>query len=287
MLARSLFLFLFIISTFQSRIYSQIENKPAMRDFYVLTIPKSGSFLVQKLLVLLTKKTYVNPHVFFPAMDAFRFHDYYPDVYIPKEKADSFFAKIKKINQFSLAHFNFAETAYHFSLRHPEYVKILQIRDLRDACVSCAFHMANSIQEEIGPSTFDEKLLFVITMGDRPTWQQILNIYKNAHTALEWINDKNVVISRFENLVGVKGGSTLESQQKQIIEIANSLNIAINQEKIDYITNNLFGLSQGIGTPTFREGKIGSWQKYFKEEHKIAFKKHFGKLQVAFGYSLE
>jgi len=65
----------------------------------------------------------------------------------------------------------------------------------------------------------------------------------------------------------------------EIIAIARHLGQQINRQEAMCIADQLFG-----GTATFHEGKIGSWKKYFKERHKIAFKKIAGQLLIDLGY---
>lgn len=84
------------------------------------------------------------------------------------------------------------------------------------------------------------------------------------------------------------GGGSIEAQVEQISKIANSLNVRLTPSRLNEIVENLFGNVKGPHTPsTFREGKLGSWQQYFNEEHKKVFKEVFGDLQLSLGYSLD
>lgn len=254
-------------------------------DFYVLTIPKSGSHLILKMLTMLTNKTHVFAGLVFSQLNAFTFSEEDPLAYISDEEMGNAFATWKRAHQFPLAHFNFSESFHQFSLLHPQYVKIIQIRDLRDVCLSCAHQHAEQIEDEIGPCTFDEKLLFVITLSDKPTKHPYLRIEKNARLAVKYMEDPNTLVCRFENLVGLNGGGNREDQIRQIEEIARGLNIEVQSSQIDWIVENLFGTATGPQIlSTFREGKIGSWKNYFKDEHIKAFNEVFGDLQTALGY---
>jgi len=64
-------------------------------------------------------------------------------------------------------------------------------------------------------------------------------------------------------------------------ELANCLGIELSQEKLDYITKNLFG-----GAGTFRKGQIGSWKDFFSKEQLCLFNQKWGIFQKALGYSL-
>lgn len=280
--------FIFIVFTVQLITpFCWSDHNSESNDFYVLTIPKSGSHLILKMLNMLTNKTYVPAAFTFPNLHGFTFGDESPNAFIPEKELEDTFAFWKQSNCFALAHFNFAESFYNFSLKHPEYVKIIQIRDLRDVCVSSAFFNSNEIENEIGPCSFDEKLMFVINLGNKPLKNQIHRIEKNARIAAKWSKDPTVIVSRFEDLVGTQGGGNSDIQKNQIIKIANCLNIPLDPLKLQLIAYNLFGKEKGPKlSVTFREGKTGSWKKYFKEEHKEAFIQTMGDVQTQLGYPL-
>jgi hypothetical protein len=285
----SIFIFQFAFLSFFYRCEgAESQDVVKCKDFFVLTIPKSGSHLILKMLTMLTNKKHVFPGLLFPQLHAFTFIDENPDAYVSDEEMEAAFATWKKDNVYPLAHFNFSENFQTFASKHPEYVKIIQIRDLRDACVACVCHQEQAIEQEIGPCNFDQKLMFIITLGDKPTKNSFLRIEKNARRAVEWIKDPDTVVCRFEDLVGKKGGGSVEAQRQQIVEIANHLNIDLSNQQLDWIVDNLFGVQTGPQIPsTFREGKVGSWRQYFSEEHKEAFREHFEELQLQLGYSLD
>jgi hypothetical protein len=262
-----------------------IENEKA--DFFVLTVPKSGSHLILKMLHMLTAKTHVNNYAVLKPINAFNFREDDPSIHISSTRIEKAFLNWKTNNLFPLFHFNIAEDFHNFWLKHPNYVKIIQIRDLRDACVSCVFHQSEDIEKEIGPCTFDQKLLHVISLGSQPTKNNLLRLKKYAQIAVQWMQDPETVVCRFENLVGQKGGGSRTAQKEEIIAVANSLGIQLNTARLNWISNNLFGIKSGPKIPsTYREGKIGSWREYFNEEHKRAFEEHLGEVQINLGYDL-
>lgn len=257
------------------------------KDFYVLTVPKSGTFLLIKTLQMLTNKSQVDMNWAFPGrIDAFRFiGDGDANLTFPElELAACYFFSL---NQYPIGHFQFADLFEQFSLLHPQYAKIIMIRDLRDACVSEVFFQWNELRDEIGSDDFDAKLMYVITMGNTVPRNGLLNLYRNAEKAVEWLN-KDAIVCRFEDLVGPEGGGTRQAQEQQIIKIALGLQVPLWPVHLEWICDNLFGKDKGPNLPTnFREGQIGSWKKYFKKEHVEAFREHMGALQVALGYSLD
>ncbi|MBA2367864.1 MAG: hypothetical protein H0V82_02430 [Candidatus Protochlamydia sp.] len=262
-----------------------IENVKS--DFLVLTVPKSGTHLIMKMLHMLTAKTHANNYALFNPITAFNFREDDPSIHISSELVERAFLIWKRSNVFPIFHFNMAEDFHLFWLNHPNYVKIIQIRDLRDVYVSCVFHQLENIEKEIGPCTFDQKLLYLICLDNKPTKNNIIRLKKNAEIAVEWMQDPETIVCRFEHLAGEKGGGSLTAQREQIITIANSLNINLNSAQLNWITNNLFGTETGPPLlSTYREGKIGSWRNYFTDEHKRAFEEHLGEIQLNLGYGL-
>jgi hypothetical protein len=113
----------------------------------------------------------------------------------------------------------------------------------------------------------------------RVGWKDIGNVFELYNSFMPWVfNDKFLSI-RFEDLVGPNGGGTLESQQKTIYEIADFIGVRVDEKRITDVVNDIFG-----GTPTFNEGQIDGWKKYFTDEHKKAFKKVAGRLLIDLGY---
>ena len=255
--------------------------------FFVLTVPKAGSFLIMKLLVMLTNQNPAPCMIEFPQLGGFFFPEDGSEHQIMQEELEFFCDKWKNENSFSLAHFNFSNPFFLFSIKHPEYIKILQIRDLRDTLVSCAFFQSKEIEEETGFTVFDDMLMYLIRKNKTFPSPKIINIYRHAKNALEWVKEPNVFVCRFEDIVGVKGGGNLEIQQKNIVMLANLLNISLTQVELNEISNDLFGIDKGYGM-TFREGKIGSWKQFFKEEHIKAFEEEgWVDLQLGLGYPLD
>lgn len=70
-----------------------------------------------------------------------------------------------------------------------------------------------------------------------------------------WLNNKDTLVVRFEDLVGDKGGGDDEVQRSTIVSILSFLGIAKTNGEIKEIQTHLFG-----GTLTFREGQINAWQ---------------------------
>lgn len=274
---------------FKEPLKSIQARQEKLKDFYVLTIPKSGSFLILKLLSMLTNRTTAAPMQDFPQLGGYTFPGDHPNASISEEELDEKFHLWKKFNRFALAHCNLAEPFTHFSQTHPEYVKILHVRDLRDTLISCLFFQKPLIENAIGSSSIGEMLLYLIREMKKSSFPHcIMNIYRQAEQAAILMDDPEFVVTRFENLVGEKGGGTIEKQRQDVQVIAEALNVELTAEKEEWILSDLFGVQNGPSIKmTFREGRIGRWKDYFKEEHRVEFEKEWGDLQLALGYDLD
>lgn len=86
-----------------------------------------------------------------------------------------------------------------------------------------------------------------------------------------------VLVVRFEDLVGPKGGGSRERQLIAIERVTRWLGV----ENVDYavVAEQLFG-----GTPTFRKGRIGSWREEFTSQVKDEFTNVVGPRLEQWGY---
>ncbi len=275
-------LFLLLIHFLNGEDLSSQKKIDNEKEFFVLTIPKSGTHLIMKMILMLTGKMYTPGWALVPQLNVFDFGQ------INGKEMEDVFLKAKNLNRYLIAHTNFVEGCELVSNKYSEYVKILLIRDLRDICISCVFHQEEAIQKEIGSSNFNEQLMFIITLGDKETKEKIFHLKKYAQLAARWRKDPQMITCRFEHLIGEKGGGSLNAQLNEIQTIAKSLNLFIEIDKLKEISRNLFGMNKGPDIhSSFREGKIGWWRAYFNEDHQKAFEKEMGDLQLSLGYTLE
>lgn len=267
-------------------IASAFPNIP--KDFYVLTIPKSGTFLLTKALVMLTGRQPVYPITEVPQASPYEFHTHsFEELKQITDALEIAMHGWKNKNFFSLVHVNCTQYFAPFSVKYPEYIPIINIRDLRDVLVSEVFFHWDQLEQEIGPSTFEEKLLFLISLGENTTNQIIFNIYKYAKIATDWLEDPTALFIRFEELVGERGGGDNQKQNLTLRRLAAALQIDLSEKELKKLTSKLFGDKSGPPISfTFREGKIGSWRTYFTPKVEQAFIEHIGSFQQALGYPL-
>lgn len=270
----------FDIQALRKRPDPQLQDVQSdIKDFYLITVPKSGSNLAVKLLTMLTGRE--GTHMFH-VMSRF--------AHMSQRDFEIELKKCKKYNQFAWHHTgsfyrkgcNVSGLFAGFSLKHPEYVKFFIIRDLRDVFVSLVSFLDKNmpyvwVHHQLSINTpFDEKLTTCI--------KYLLN--SDIEQSLYWLNDPDTVVLRFEELVGPSGGGTLQEQQETIITCANALGLELTEEKMQYITDNLFGNDSGPSSFTFNKGQIGRWKDCYTEEQKSLFNELWGSYQQAFGYPL-
>lgn len=162
-------------------------------------------------------------------------------------------------------------------------------RDPRDQIIS----MANWIYKNPGArptyARMDmDSLLLELIKRNGPIYSILFDgeEIKNARSIADfyalympWKQQPRVYTTTFEALVGPLGGGDAEKQLTEIMNIAAHIGTPISRKQARSVANRLFGNSF-----TFHEGQIGSWKKYFKEEHKKAFKKVAGQLLIDLSY---
>lgn len=269
-------------------LYCLFPSLEAQHPFFLLSIPKCGTRIVEKMLHMLAQKHPIDPAWFLKGVGGYHFYEDVPNV---DKEADylKFLNLMKRMaanNEFAVAHFNFSDFFLQFSENNPNYRAIIIVRDLRDACVSLVYYQWKEIEAAIGPSTFEEKLKWVIRGDYGVTKYSILNIRKNAREALKWKGNSHAYFIRFEDIVGPEGGGCYSAQLKTVTNVANFLGIRLCQYDLAVISHNLFGYrGPTLLNNTFRSGQIGSWKSHFDKSTEHTFKKYLGKYQNAFGYS--
>ncbi len=151
---------------------------------------------------------------------------------------------------------------------------VIIIRDSRDQLVAMARIM--------GQKNIIEKINLLLQSYRVPgNWYRpnASTIYDYYNLYIPWTYEPNIYATHYELLVGPQGGRSKSAQLKEIYNIANHLEIQINEEMAENIAKNVYG-----GTVTFRVGQIGSWKKYFNEEHKKVFKAVAGQLLIDLEY---
>lgn len=258
--------------------------------FFLLTIPKSGTHLIWKTMMMMVGRQQAHPGRLYPQLGPFTFPEDVPgmdfnQVVFNQYMHDAWYKECK----FGMAHFNFSYLFQGFAQNNRNFKPLLFVRDLRDVCISLVYFQWSDIERIIGPSTLQQKLMWVITRAHDPTSTKILHIGKNAREAAMWSRRPEAVVIKYEDLVGPEGGGTKQAQIEALAKISNAINYPLDWTQLVYLANNIYGnKGMPMQSSTFRDGKIGKWKVYFSSSKlKKAFKKHLGDYQVALGYTVE
>lgn len=208
------------------------------------------------------------------------------------------------VHQFYIT--NSAEHKYLYQLHKAianNYKVILIVRDPRDILISTLFYIEKkqfykdwgkapvlslppqyaSEFESMWINFSDEERLSLIINGAAPHPLSAFKVDVKATTFLFYIRNtfksKNLLITRFENLVGSKGGGSDSLQEKEIQKIARFINVPLSEKQIGSVANELFGASH-----TFRKGQIGSWKQHLTPELIKQFKYIYQKDLEILGY---
>lgn len=269
LMSLSLFCMMAFVSLFSS---TSVEAVYKPKEFYVLGIPKAGTSLASKLLMLITEREAINP-----VKDGLELNE------LERSALEIHFTKWKKANQFPVAHFSKGARAFDdYSEVNPDIVRFLVIRDLRDALVSCVYQNWAELESMMEGTNFSQKLWFLLNARGNP-----FDMMPDVEEAIARLKKNNVIVLRFEDLVGEQGGSTREIQQKTVLNVVNALGTHLKKGQFHRVVSSLWGNESELKSPTFREGKIGSWKNHFEKHHLEAFERNWGGLQKALGYPVK
>ena len=244
------------ISSIQAQ--GQLASHKAIEPVFIITLPKSGTNMLQKLLHLIygiePNSRCNSPY------DHWNIQDFSLPIHShPYSYFDRF---IKENNK-----------------------KILLVRDIRDVFVSLYFHFESvngvpSSNPNYPQLSKDEKIKFLI-VTDEPYFG--MKFYTDQ--VLKWSrHPETLVITlviKFEDLVGLYGRGSIEAQTQTIQTICNYLNIQRSEYQILYISYRLFG-----NTSTFRKGQIGDWKNHLNQEHLELIAKYYSDWMKELGYAL-
>lgn len=232
-----------------------------LKNTVVLTIPKSGTHLIQKAI-----KKIAHQKIHWIGGDS-------------RSILYGFAPEIVDQSQFSLHHLF---EHFNFLLEDQEkYNKVILIRDPRDVIVSHAHWLEEGILfapkeyiKKVRAFSWDEKIREMILLPDAYYGTRYF-----VRNALKWMRDPYVFICRFEDLIGAEGGGSAERQKKVLIALASHIGYTLSEERAEHIGAALFGDSY-----TFYKGQIGTWKEAFNEENKELFKQILGQELIDLGY---
>lgn len=235
------------------------------RKIVVYTIPKTGTHLLCKCITLLTDKKFIWRGNGVTGCILRKYLEELGD------------------NQFLVIHRGYS-VEDEAILNEYDTINFFLYRDPRDQIISYIFFTHKKIQmfDEVLHSVINHNLnfahfLFPHKYANHDTW--LKNIDEMYRYFLPWKLGPNFCSVCFENLVGPQGGGSRDLQIKEILKIAQHLDLVFDEQVLKDFADQLFGASL-----TFRKGQIGSWKEYFKEEHKQLFKEIAGQLLIDLAY---
>lgn len=235
----------------------------------VLTVPKSGTHLLHKLLFLLTEEKRT-PYAIAIKLASPRLEN------LPlKEKVIR--ARWSR-SEYISSHFDCPEAIEELLLQRKELKSLIMLRDPRDVLVSLVNWVSEPIKNhyfgcigmDLGTfqnADFNQKLASSITNTKRVSMQA------QVSAALNFSRKPNTCVVLFENLVGLAGGGSDDLQIKEINKVVQFLGLSLSLNEIKEVGKKLFG-----GTNTFRKGQIGAHKNSFNHEHNVLYKNLFGSL---------
>ena len=284
----SFFIFLLFFSfflTLPSEAFSFSSDLSHTPPFGIITGHKSGSHLIMKCVELLQDRTRCLVREEIKQLSNFnKFH--YPN----KKNIEIKMHKLIDDSQYFEDHAQISSIVKVFSKKHPEFPWIVGIRDLRDAIVSQTYYFWEKLEQSFEARTLEEKITFLLNKKIIGRRKNIPSIYHHAKNVLKLLNLPNVLVIRFEDLVGSKGGGNDLIQAQTITKIAAHIGASLPENKLKAIQSVLFGDTVFLSTmtdTTFRSGKIGSWRNCLTPTHIKYFNKHYAHLQKSLGYTLD
>ncbi|KAG6559630.1 hypothetical protein RHABOEDO_000292 [Candidatus Rhabdochlamydia oedothoracis] len=217
-------------------------------DLAILTIPKSGTHLLEKSLGLITRQEFKLGQTVLINGKLVLFNHLWPEMN----------SVIYNQNKF----------------------KVILFRDPRDALISQMFWME---KQKTWPGATKNQIDAFLSMPEYEKINFLIDIpvgmFYYFNLCSELLDDSQVIAFRFEDLVGPEGGGCRLRQEETLKKLALILGQAITTNEITEIALQLFG-----NTKTFRKGQIDIWKQYFSDEHKSLFKKKMGEYLIKLGY---
>jgi hypothetical protein len=161
-------------------------------------------------------------------------------------------------------------------LQQLKFKHIAIIRDPRDVLVSFihyAQRAGGSLRADLMSLSKDKQIAFALEGGFAPISGIKVTGIKNAfRSIMDWKQTNNLLLLRFEDLVGAKGGGLYDKQYKVVKEICSYLEINADENIVTRVCADAFDNH----SPTFRKGQIGSWKNELTLEQSISFSQRYG-----------
>lgn len=232
------------------------------QDFIIYTPPKCGTHLVCNVVGYMLGSAPLITDELGSVEDAFMLAQ-----------------RAKNNNQFLVSHSFTMEMLENFIAQN--YKVLFIIRDPRDQLISMMYWMKKGYWNQFTVSKIkdiDAQIDELIT-GEIYGWRCYEGCIGIRLACVEKLPKESVYITRFESLVGTKGRGLQDVQNREIVKLADFLDIGLSCDQAQDIADHSFG-----GTWSFREGKIGSWKEHFLPHQIAAYKTLYGNLLIELEY---
>jgi hypothetical protein len=261
------------------------------------SIPKSGTHLLDRLLVLLGFEMIeggIRPHVvsgrFRPVRRLLRGRGEKVTVGVvsPQQVSRRWLAeRLARVPEGGFVNAHCLYTPELADLFRREGMRVVCIlRDPRDVAVSQMHHIKQRKQhfahEEYMALSSDRERLMVSIRGGKLGGREIQPLGRRYGRFLSWGREGDAVVVRFEDLVGVEGRGSEEAQRLAVGRVAAHLGVEAGEETMRAVQQGLFGVGR-----TFRKGQIGGWREELTAEHERAVEEVAGPLLVELGYEVD
>jgi hypothetical protein len=258
------------------------------------SIPKSGTHLLDRLLVLLGFEMIeggIRPHLvsgrYWPVRRLLRGRGEKVAVGVVSPQLISRRWLAKRLSGIPEGGFLNAHCVHSPELAdlfRRESMRIVCIlRDPRDVAVSQMHHIKQRKQhfahEEYMALPSDRERLMVSIRGGELGGRELQPLERRYRQFLDWERDGGAVMVRFEDLVGPEGGGSAEAQRLVVERVAWHLGVPVGEGTMRAVEDGLFGVGR-----TFRKGQVGGWREEFSPEHERAVEEVAGPLLMELGY---
>lgn len=169
------------------------------------------------------------------------------------------------------------------SLCRSSHVNYFLYRDPRDQLISHIFYAIDMHEQHrlreyyLRLPDMDARITATIKGIDEPGFEypNVRDLYEGV---FQWLEQPGVMAIRFEEL-----RHSPQSVIKKMLELIRNNGLDFPSPE-DVLIDTIMNAIQPAKSPTFRQGKSGSWREYFNDEHKRLFKEIAGDVLIRLGY---
>lgn len=274
---------------FSLRAYSSCFRSYKEPRVFVNSVPKAGTHLLRTLLEKSPQFRFYGLHIettkFIHDLDA---------VQNPDRQLDYDFHKLRKKltrvpnGQFVTGHLQFNEELYKL-FKELNYKIIFMVRDPRDIVVSHANYVNKLKRHKLYRyyndilTTDKERLLASINGFSRSQAHMgLIDVGERLRRFKGWVEKPDVLVCKFEELIGGKGGGDDLIQRKAVEGVLDFISRYVSSEaEMNELTSQIWAPKSA----TFRKGIIGDWVNHFDQDVTAAFSAKAGDMLSVYGYS--